>query len=153
MQVGTDLKSDLVLSGEVGTIIRSGDLIFVRVDNEESESKNDISPNASKKDFDITLSGTEKSQAFSLSGELLYVKVWIKNTSSAGLQFTMTRDSPTGSLVKGSDVTVPANSTWNVYSENPLSARTYYANYTSGKVGLSGQSSCRIASTFKELDL
>jgi hypothetical protein len=144
--------NSILLEGEVGTNIRIGDLVFKRVETDTSKPS-EVSTLASTSAFSITLSGSSKSEPFNLSGDYKYAKVWINNTSSGNLIFTITQNSPTGTVVSGSSVTVSANSTWNVYSTNAWPAGTYYANYTSGQVGLSGSSACRIASTQAELDL
>ncbi|MFH0345752.1 hypothetical protein ACHADS_04125 [Bacillus vallismortis] len=146
-------EAPVVLKGEVGTIIKNGNLIFERVANKKSAIDELISPMASKRVFDITLRGSEMSQAFTLDSDYRYVKVWTRNTSSGDIKFTITKGSKTGSVVSGSSVTIPAGQSWNVYSTNAWSSGTYYANYTSGKVDLSGQSAARLASSKDELDL
>ncbi|WP_405155084.1 hypothetical protein [Paenibacillus sp. FSL K6-0108] len=147
-------NDSIVLNGEIGTVIEHGGLTFVRVESTPEPTEPIITPFASKTDFSISLSGTEKSQAFTLDKDYPYVKVYINNTSSSGhIIFTITKNSSTGSVVSGSSVTIPANAAWNVYSTNAWTAGTYYANFTSGKTGLSGSSYARLASTYAELDI
>ena len=102
---------------------------------------------------ETSLSGTEMSKSFNLAGNYKYAKVWIDNKGSNSIVFTITKGSPTGSIISGSDVTVSANTKVSVYSTNAWSSDTYYANFTSGKASMSGKTSCRIASSIPELDL
>lgn len=146
-------NDSFVLKGELGTVIEHGGLTFVRVESTPEPTEPIITPFASKTDFSISLSGTEKSQAFTIDKDYPYVKVYINNTSSGHIIFTITKNSSTGSVVSGTSVTIPANEAWNVYSTNAWSAGTYYANFTSGKTGLSGSSYARLASTYAELDI
>ena len=91
--------------------------------------------------------------SFEVTKDYPYAKVWIKNDGTKSIQFTITKTSPTGSVVEGSDVTIAAGTSTNVYSTRKWSAATYYANFTSGKADMVGSAACRVASTLKELDL
>ena len=108
---------------------------------------------ASTKLWTIPLSGDALSKDFSVTSSYPYAKVWIQNSGTGNIVFTITKNSPTGTLVTGSNVTVAANTSISVYSTNPWPAATYYANFTSGHVNMLGTSSCRIASTISELDI
>ncbi|WP_258729033.1 hypothetical protein [Bacillus atrophaeus] len=89
-----------------------------------------------------------------MDSDYRYVKIWTNNTSSGDIKFKITKGSKTGTIISGSSVTIPSGHAWNVYSEQAWSTGTYYANYTSGKVGLlSGQSAARLASSKDELDI
>lgn len=152
-EITSVVDESFVLEGEVGAVIEHGGLTFVRVESAPETHDPIITPYASKSDFNIKLSGTEKSQAFTIDKEYKYVKVYINNTSSGSIKFTITKGSATGNVVSGTNVTIPAKESWNVYSTNAWGASTYYANYTSGKVEMSGTSSARLASTYEELDI
>lgn len=146
-----NVNDNVVISGEVGDIIEVGDLIFKIVD---PSTINDTNTRASQKGFSISLSGTEDSQSFSVTSEMPYAKVYVKaNSTSGDIKFTITKSSPTGTVVSGSSVTIEAGTSTTVYSTNKWAAGTYYANFTSSKTAMSGSASSRIASTFDELDV
>jgi hypothetical protein len=93
------------------------------------------------------------SQAFEVTSACPYAKVWISNSGTGNVRFTVTEHTPTGSVVNGSNVTIASGISTIVYSTNQWPAGTYYANFTSGKVDLSGEAACRVASTIEELDI
>jgi hypothetical protein len=93
------------------------------------------------------------SQSFEVTSAYRYAKVWVNNTGTGNIKFTITKTSPTGSVVSGSNVTIAAGTSTSVYSTNKWTTGTYYANFTSGKVDLSGEAACRVASTIEELDI
>lgn len=141
-----DAYEKAVIEGEVGDKIVCGSLIFEIVSEEEVDQ-------AASDSQGISLSGDSLSKSFNLTTSMPYAKVWIKNTSSGDLIFTITKSSPTGTVVSGSNVTIKSGTSTSVYSTNAWSADTYYANFTSGKVDMSGSAACRIASTMDELDV
>lgn len=151
-KVGTNVNKSFVLKGEVGTILTYGGLTFERVEKDSNPS-DAVSTTTSKSDFLINLNGSEKSQAFTIDKDYPFANVYVNNTGTGNIIFTITKSSPTGAVVSGSDVTIPAGNAWNIYTQVAWASVAYYANFTSGKVAMSGTSSCRLASTFKELDL
>lgn len=149
-KVGTNVQGDsLVLKGEIGTIIRDGDLVFERV-SEDSFPKDDesiIKPFGSTEGFKVNFGGnTSIIKEFNLAGDHHYWKVWIRNTGNNGIKYS------TSGPVNGSVYTIPAGQTWNVYSTNPWPTGTYYSNFTGGS-GMYGEAACRTATTFAELDI
>lgn len=142
-----DIPEKRVIEGKVGTVITVGDLIFEIVENipVNTEASTSVYPS-------LSLSGTEMSKPFNLTRDYKYAKVWINNTGSNPLVFNITKGSPTGTTVPGSEVTVAAKTKMSVYSTHTWSPDTYYANFTSGKANMSGTTSYTIASTIPELD-
>lgn len=148
------MREPLVIEGDAGKRFVSGDLVFEIVSEEEiRQASSEHQTRASTKLWTIPLSGDALSKDFSVTSSYPYAKVWIQNSGTGNIVFTITKNSPTGTLVTGSNVTVAANTSISVYSTNPWPAATYYANFTSGHVNMLGTSSCRIASTISELDI
>lgn len=142
--------SQIVIDGEPGDIFTVGDLIFEIVAPEEAaQAAAAAQTRASTQRWGISLSGTSMSKDFEVTSNYCYAKVWIDNSGSGNLIFTITRGSPTGSVVSGSSVTIAAGTSTSVYSTNKWPADTYYANFTSGKAGLSGTAACRVDSIFQ----
>jgi hypothetical protein len=146
--IDTDLLSDsdveaVVIDGDVGERFVVGDLIFEI-----------ISPEAAEQTADrvFSLSGDSVSQAFEVTSSCRYAKLWINNSGTGNVRFTITESAPTGSVVNGSNVTIAAGTATIVYSTNQWQAGTYYVNFTSGKSALSGRVAYSIASTIEELD-
>lgn len=148
------MREPLVIEGDAGKRFVSGDLVFEIVSEEEiRQASSEHQTRASTKLWTIPLSGDALSKDFSVTSSYPYAKVWIQNSGTGNIVFTITKNSPTGTPVTGSNVTVAANTSISVYSTNPWPAATYYANFTSGHVNMLGTSSCRIASTISELDI
>lgn len=153
MQASAD-DEEIVISGEVGESFVVGDLIFEIVSEEEVQAATaDSMARASTKRWEIDLSGDAMSKDFEVTSAYPYAKVWISNNGSRDIKFTITKNSPTGSVVAGSKVSIPAGSPVSVYSSKPWSAATYYANFTSGQADMIGTAACRVASTIEELDV
>lgn len=135
------------LKGEVGTIIRDGNLVFQRVADAADPAKNNVSeitPLASTEGFTVTLDGnTSLTKQFNLAGDYRYWKVWIQNTGTSSIMYSTTGPE------NGKVYTIPAGETWNVYSTQPWKTGTYNANFTSGS-GMKGKAASR---TFAELDI
>lgn len=145
---------EVVISGEIGESYIVGDLIFEIVSKEEVQAAAaDDLTRASTKRWSIDLSGDSMSKDFEVTSSYPYAKVWIDNDGSGDIKFTITKTSPTGTVVSGSNVSLPAGTTAVVYSSKKWSAATYYANFTSGKSSMSGTAACRVASTIEELDI
>lgn len=143
-----NVNENVVIDGEVGDVIEVGDCIFEIVDDFTINNQT----RASQKGFSITLSGTEYSQSFSVTDDMPYAKVYIDNSQGpADIIFTITKGSPTGTVVSGSDVTVKKGKKVTVRSTNAWPASTYYANFTSPNASMSASASSRIASTLSEL--
>ena len=152
MLASTD--EEVVISGEIGESYIVGDLIFEIVSKEEVQAAAaDDLTRASTKRWSIDLSGDSMSKDFEVTSSYPYAKVWIDNDGSGDIKFTITKTSPTGTVVSGSNVSIPAGTTAVVYSSKKWSADTYYANFTSGKSSMSGTAACRVASTIEELDI
>ena len=160
----------IVLDGEVGDSVKSNGIIYeiVSIDKNANDEENPFSydiyesngednnimtPRSSKVAFTIALSGTTRRQSFTLSGNYKFWKVWTQNTQSSG-QTIITVEDSSGNTI-GDVVYLPAGYTAQMYSDqdSPFPAGTYYVNYTSGNVGLAGTSSCRLATTWAELDV
>lgn len=145
---------EIVIAGEAGERYAVGDLIFEIVSKDEiSEAISDTQTRASTKRWSIDLSGDSMSKEFEVTSSYPYTKVWIDNDGSSNIKFTITKTSPTGSVVSGSSVTVAAGTSTSVYSTKNWFAATYYANFTSGKASMSGTVACRVASALDELDI
>lgn len=145
---------EVVIEGEVGDRYVVGDLIFEIVSEDEIDQVTSGSlTRASTRLWSITLSGDSMSKAFDVTASDPYAKVWIDNKGTGSIIFTITKKSPTGSVVSGSNVTIAAQTSISVYSTNKWSAATYYANFTSGKTDMVGTAACRVASTIDELDI
>lgn len=146
---------ELVIEGNPGDLFVSGDLIFEIISPEEMDavlSSFDKS-RASMKMWTAPLSRDSMSRSIPVTSQYPYAKVWISNQGPANIQFTITKDSPTGSVVSGSMVTVVPGASVSVYSTVKWPAAAYFANYTCGKADMSGTTACRIASTIFELDI
>lgn len=150
-----DASSDpLFISGKPGDIFTSGDMVFEIVPYDASEEViSSPTPRVSTRRWSISLSGDAMSKEIEITASLPYAKVNINNTSSSHIVFTITQGSPSGDVVKGTNVTIDGKTSINVYSTNKWPAGWYYANFTSGKANMKGTSSCRVASTKDELDL
>jgi beta-lactamase regulating signal transducer with metallopeptidase domain len=135
---------EVVIDGNIGERFVAGDLIFEIVSPEE------VTRMAASQGS--SLSGDSMSQAFEVTSACPYAKVWISNSGTGNVRFTMTESTPTGSVVNGSNVTIASGISTIVYSTNKWPAGTYYANFTSGKADLSGDTACRVASSVEELD-
>ncbi|WP_240415395.1 M56 family metallopeptidase [Paenibacillus periandrae] len=127
----------IILEGEVGTTIRKGDLVFERI---VSDSR------SFPEQADAILANNSQTHLIRNSRGNEYCTIWIQNAASGHLIFTITKGSPTGTVVPGSIVKIPAYTTWTVSTLNPLKAEAYYANFTSGSVDMSGQ----VAFTFSK---
>lgn len=150
----TDETEELVIEGEVGDIFVSGDLIFEIVSNDEVEEMTSAPVSrASRVVWSVPLDGDTLSKGIRLTDDYGYAKVWVQNKGSSGIKFTITKDKPTGSVISGSEVTIASNTSTSIYSTNKWGAGVYFANYTSGKANMAGQTACRIASTQHELDV
>lgn len=109
---------------------------------------------ASSKPWTIDLSGDSLSKPIYLTGGNRYFKVWIKNSGTKDLIVTFTSGSPTGPTLVDGIKTLPPGEAKSYHSreDSPLSG-VFYVNFTSGKADMVGIASCRIASTFEELDI
>lgn len=108
---------------------------------------------ASTSRWSISLSGTEMSKGIEVTSSYPHAKVWVDNKGSQSIKFTITKGSETGSVVKGTSVSIAAGTSTSVYSTNKWPADTYYANFTCGKAEMKGSAACRVASTIPELDI
>lgn len=144
----------VIISGEPGTVFTVGDMTFEIISAEEADAAIRTPSNrASIQRWSIQLSGTELSQPFDVTSSYPYAKVWINNTGSGHIVFTITKTTPYGTVVNGSTAIIESNTAVSIYSTNSWPADTYYANYTSGQAVMSGSSACRVASTIAELDV
>ncbi|MCD8376393.1 MAG: M56 family metallopeptidase [Oscillospiraceae bacterium] len=146
----------VVLDGEIGQTYVIDDLIFEIVSDEEinqvlSDSKSQT--RASTRRWSIDLTGDSMSKSFAVTSSYPYAKVWIQNSGSSDIIFTITKGSSTGTVVGGKSYKIAAGTSLNVWSSNKWSAGTYYANFTSGKADMVGVAACRVASTIAELDI
>lgn len=154
VSLGTENSDKTVIEGEVGDKFAVGDLVFEIVSVEEiNEVLEAPVTRASTGRFNIDLSGSSLSQDFEVTTNYPWAKVWVNNSGSGDIQFTITKGSKTGYVVKGSEVTIKAGTSTSVYSTKAWDPDIYYANFTCGKAGLKGTSSCRVASTQHELDI
>lgn len=145
---------EVVIEGEPGDTFAVGDLIFEIISEEEMEEVMSApETRASASRWNITLSGTEMSRSFEVTSSYPWAKVYIDNQNDGTIKFTITKGSETGTVVRGSEVTIAANTHTTVYATKAWDPDTYYTNYTSGKSGLKGTSACRVASTQGELDI
>ncbi|MFP3391566.1 M56 family metallopeptidase [Brevibacillus sp. SIMBA_040] len=119
-----------VLDGEVGTTIRRGDLIFERIENDS---------HAFPEKVDAVLANTSQSHLIKKSEGDEYCTIWIKNEGSRHVIFTETKASPSGTVIPGSIVKIPAQTTWTISTLQPLTPGEYFANFTSGQAIMSGQ--------------
>lgn len=134
--------------------------ISVALDNATSNSKGqvvepttqstNIEPRDIIKGFSISLTGkTETIQAFVVSSAMPYAKIYVDNTGSGHITVTITKGTPTGTIVKSGRI--KGGTEDSIYT-NKLFAGTYYANLTSGgSTIMSGSASSRIASSITEL--
>lgn len=150
-----NVPDHIVLEGEPGDVVVVGDLIFKCISNDEMDQRisGPVTIASTMRFSNIQLSGTEMSRSFEMTSNYPWAKVWIQNTNDGTIEFTITKGSETGYVVKGSECTIPAKSNWEVWATKEWDPDIYYANFTSGKSGLQGTTSCRVASTQGELDL
>lgn len=157
MSVGADMTEpqDIVIEGEPGDIIIVGDLVFeiVTSDKVEEVASVPVPYGSTTRWTGKSLTGTEMGLKFEVTASYPYAKVWINNSGSGDIKFTITRGSDTGTLVAGSDVTIKAGTSTSVFSKNAWPADDYYANFTCGTAKMSGTTACRVASTIHELDI
>jgi beta-lactamase regulating signal transducer with metallopeptidase domain len=151
-------RGTVVIEGKPGDVFAVGDLIFEVISQNDAEAvTNATVTRASTVRWSTQLSGTSMSESFEVTSGYPYAKVWINNTntsvSSGGIIVTITRSSPTGTMVNGSCVKIAANTAVRVYSTNPWLADIYYVNLTCGKSGLNGSAACRVASSLAELNV
>lgn len=166
----TNKPGCFLLEGEIGTKYESDGIVYEIVGTPDSntaiandgigydvyETKinvgNEVAPYASKKAFTIALTGTTKRASFTLSGNYTYWKVWAQSTQTSG-QTIISVEGPNGNTI-GDVVTMPAGYTAQVYSDqdSEFPTGTYKVYFTSGD-GLSGTASCRLATTWDELDV
>ncbi|MBP1991616.1 M56 family metallopeptidase [Paenibacillus eucommiae] len=129
---------DTILEGEVGTTIRKGDLIFERM---ESDSRLFSEHSAGN------LAGNQLTHLIKDSEMDEYCTIWIRNAGSGHIIFTITKDSPTGTVVPGSIVRIPAHTTWTISTLKTLKAGDYYTNFTSGSSDMSGRAAYTLTLT------
>ncbi|MCD8376392.1 MAG: hypothetical protein LUD69_05565 [Oscillospiraceae bacterium] len=130
----------------VGWHYVSGDLIFEVVSDEEIDRAA-----AGDSALSAELSGDAVSQSFRVTQSQPYARVWIRNSGSAELVFTITEGSPDGSVVAGHCFRIPAGMSLSVYTSNKWTAGTYYVNFTSGQADMSGVAVCRTFETDSQL--
>ncbi|MBQ7801184.1 MAG: M56 family metallopeptidase [Oscillospiraceae bacterium] len=148
------LYEDVVISGEIGDVYVVGDLVFEIISQDEVQAASaESKASASSKLWSIDLSSDAMSKGFKVTSSYPYAKVWVSNTGTGDIKFTITQSSPTGSVVSGSNITIKAGTSTSVYSTNKWPAVTYYANFTCGKADLAGVAACRVASAIEELDV
>lgn len=149
-----EIPEEIIIKGEPGDLFVVGDFIFEIVTPEEVESLVAApETRASTSRWSISLSGTEMSKSIEVTSSYPHAKVWVNNEGSESIKFTITRGSETGSVVKGTSVSIAAGTSTSVYSTNKWPADTYYANFTCGKAQMKGAAACRVASTIPELDI
>ncbi len=130
-KAGTYVPSEsILLEGEVGATVRKGDLIFERIESD--------SPSFPEQ-ADAILANTSQSHLIKESEGNEYCTLWIRNEGSRPVILSVTKGSPTGTVVPGSIVKIPAQTTWSISTINSLPAGDYYANFTSGQAVMSGQ--------------
>lgn len=152
---GEKMPEEVVIDGEPGDIIIVGNFVFEIVTSEEVEevASEPVPYSSTTRWTDVSLSGNEMSKKFEVTASYPYAKVWIDNSGSGDIKFTITRGSDSGTLVTGSDITIKAGKSASVYSTNAWPADNYYANFTCGKASMAGKTACRVASTIHELDI
>lgn len=151
---GSEPVGRIALDGKVGDRYLVGDLIFEIVSEEEVEKAvREVMPASSVKLFDnITLSGDRRSEPFEVTERYPYAKVWVSLKADSGdVRFNITKTSPTGYVVKGSDVEIRAGQSVTIRSTKKWDADLYFANFTSGEADMVGTAACRIASTLEEI--
>lgn len=149
-----EIPEEIIIEGEPGDFFVVGDLVFEIVTPEEVESVVTApETRASTSRWSISLSGTEMSKGIEVTSSYPHAKVWVDNKGSQSIKFTITKGSETGSVVKGTSVSIAAGTSTSVYSTNKWPADTYYANFTCGKAEMKGSAACRVASTIPELDI
>ncbi|WP_289142005.1 hypothetical protein [uncultured Brevibacillus sp.] len=120
---------------KVGAMIRRGDLIFERIEN---------ASHAFPEKVDAVLANTSQTHLIKKSEGEEYGTIWIKNESSRQVIFTVTKDSPSGTVIPGSIMKIPAQTTWTISIQQPLMPRHNFANFTSGQAIMLG----KVAFTF-----
>ena len=149
-----EIPEEIIIEGEPGDFFVVGDLVFEIVTPEEVESVVTApETRASTSRWSISLSGTEMSKGIEVTSSYPHAKVWVDNKGSQSIKFTITKGSETGSVVKGTSVSIAAGTSTSVYSTNKWPADTYYANFTCGKAEMKGSAACRVASTIPELEI
>ncbi len=141
------------LDGEIGTKYLIGDLVYEIVTPEmvEEISKTAM-PIASTQRFNIALNGNSRSEPFEVTERYPYAKVWVSLKEDSGnVKFNITKATPTGYVVKGSQVTIEAGQSMVIYSTKQWDADLYFANFTCGEAEMKGTASCRVGSSIEEV--
>ncbi len=99
------------------------------------------------KRWDIELSGDSMSKDFEVTPHYPYAEIWIYNEGTEDIRFTITKGSPTGEVMPGSNITIAAGKSASVSSTDAWSADIYYANFTCGKADMCGTASCHVTSS------
>ncbi len=115
----------------VGWRTSCGDLIFEIVSDEEIDQ-------AAAQSQTANLSDSSATQMFQITSSEPYAKVWIRNNGSTELVFTITEDSPDGSVVAGHCFRIPSGMSLSVYTSNKWPDGAYYVNFTSDQADMSG---------------
>jgi len=116
------------------------------------KEKPNAPPQSTKTAFVERLSNTQMSQYFHIPTGYKFVKIWVKNTGNQPITLSLSKDSPTGTLIPDSIVSIEANSGWSMYKTTPWDPGNYYVNFTSGGSPLKGIAVGRVGARLAELN-
>lgn len=140
-------EEPIIIGGEVGDIIKVGDLIFEILQNDPEITKDNLI-SKSTEGYDVILdNNTSLSKDFNLAGDYKYWKVWVQNTGKNKIVVSTMLDGkadPSPVIVEGYVTTA-------IYTTKPVKSGTYVSSFTSG-AGMKGKAACRIATSLSELD-
>lgn len=140
-------EEPIIIGGEVGDIIKVGDLIFEILPNDTEIPKDNLT-RESTEGYDVILDNNRSlSKEFNLAGDYKYWKVWIQNTGKNNI---VVSTMPKGK-VDPSPVIVEGYVTAAIYTTKPVKSGTYVSSFTGG-AGMKGKAVCRIATSLSELD-
>lgn len=144
-----------VLSSKVGRIERVGSSFFKRESGIPTMLKKDDPKNPPQSTQTVLverLSGTQMSKPFTVDKGYNYAKIWVKNKGKQRIAVSISKDSPTGTLVTERVVTIAGGTNWSIYTTKPWESATYYVNFVSNGSPIKGVAVARVGARLAELN-
>lgn len=143
-----------VLSSKVGRTEGIGDSLFKRESGIPALKKDDPKspPQSTQTVLVERLSGTQMSKPFTIDKGYHYAKIWVQNKGKQRIAVSISKDSPTGTLVTDRVVSIAGGTSWSIYTTRTWEAGTYYVNFISNGSPIQGVAVARVGARLAELD-
>lgn len=143
-----------VLTSKVGGIKAFGSSVFKREASIPILKKDDPKspPQSTQTVLVERLSGTQMSKPFTVDKGYQYAKIWVKNKGKQRIAVSVSKESPTGTLVTERVVSIAGGTDWSIYTVKPWETGAYYVNFISNGSPIQGVAVVRVGARLAELN-